>query len=109
MYDEVAALGRAAHKSDPEVRNLVTVARNHTLEGAVDLWAPLINCLEMKPGFPPYCDESAARDVYRQPLWWYQSCASHGCNIVGGDYFRGWPSYMIDTSPVGNRIFQWMA
>jgi hypothetical protein len=115
MDDDVAALGRAAHQADPGVRNLVTVARNQALQGVVDIWVPLINCLEMKPGFPPYCDEFAPRDAYQSELaagrglWWYQSCASHGCNIIGGDYFRGWPSYMIDASPVGNRIFQWLA
>jgi hypothetical protein len=42
-------------------------------------------------------------------VWWYQSCASHGCNIVGGEYFTGWPSYMIDAAPVANRIFPWLA
>jgi hypothetical protein len=41
-------------------------------------------------------------------LWWYQSCASHGCNIVGGEYFAGWPSYVIDINPVANRIMEWM-
>src|ERR1035438_1820500 len=53
MYDEVAGQGRAAHRADPAVRNLVTVARNHALEGVVDIWVPLINCLATKPGFPP--------------------------------------------------------
>jgi hypothetical protein len=41
-------------------------------------------------------------------LWWYQACGSHGCNIVGGDYFRDWPSYMIDHSGMRNRIMEWM-
>jgi hypothetical protein len=41
-------------------------------------------------------------------LWWYQSCASHGCYVVGGKYFSGWPSYMIDVYPVANRIMQWV-
>jgi hypothetical protein len=115
MYGDVAVQGRAAHRADPAVRNLVTVARNRTLQGVVDTWVPLINCLAMKPGFPPYCDESAPREAYQSELaagkglWWYQSCASHGCNTTGGEYFRGWPSYMIDVSPVGNRIFQWLA
>ncbi len=114
-FDQVATRGRAAHQSDREVRNLVTIAWNSDLAGVVDIWTPLINCLEAKPGFPPYCDVSAPMAKYSpelaagKRLWWYQSCASHGCNIVGGEYFRGWPSYMIDTPPVGNRIFQWLA
>lgn len=109
MYEALSGKGRAAHLAAPEVRNLVTVARNGSLEGIVDIWAPLINCLQDKPGFPSYCQVSAPRDAYAHGLWWYQSCASHGCNITGGEYFRGWPSYMIDASAVGNRVFQWMA
>jgi len=114
-YRNVAEKGSAAHRTDPAVRNLVTVTLNRELEGAVDIWVPLINCLEMKPGFPPYCKQSAPREAYGRELasgkdlWWYQSCASHGCNIIGGEYFRGWPSYMIDAPPVANRIFQWLA
>jgi len=115
IYRQVAEKGRAAHRADPEVRNLVTVALNRELEGTVDIWVPLINCLERKPGFPPYCEQSASREAYGRELasgkglWWYQSCASHGCNIIGDDYFRGWPSYMIDAPPVANRILQWLA
>jgi len=41
-------------------------------------------------------------------LWWYQSCASHGCTGEGGEYFRGWPSYMIDAPGISNRIMQWL-
>jgi len=37
-------------------------------------------------------------------LWFYQSCASHGCNIEGGAYFAGWPSYMIDAPATANRV-----
>jgi hypothetical protein len=115
VYSKVAGKGRAAHRADADVKNLVTVALNDQMAGVVDIWVPLINCLEKKPGFEPYCEQSAARDAYRgesaagKALWWYQSCASHGCNTIGGDYFRGWPSYMIDAPPVGNRIFQWLA
>ncbi len=42
-------------------------------------------------------------------LWFYQSCASHGCNIVGGHYFTGWPSYIIDVPGASNRVMQWIA
>jgi hypothetical protein len=42
-------------------------------------------------------------------LWWYQSCASHGCDILGGKYFTGWPSYVIDSGAVSNRIMPWMS
>ena len=79
------------------------------------LWFPLRSFLERSPGSPPYCEQSAPREAYGRELasgkglWWYQSCASHGCNIIGDEYFRGWPSYMIDAPPVANRILQWLA
>jgi hypothetical protein len=44
-------------------------------------------------------------------LWWYQSCDQHeSCaNGTPGPADSTWPSYMVDASPVRNRIFQWMA
>ncbi len=114
-FSNVAARGRAAHRADSGVRNLVTVALNQEMQGVVDIWTPLINCMATKPGFDAYCAQSAPRNAYQRELaagkqlWWYQSCASHGCNITGGEYFRGWPSYMIDVPAVSNRIFQWLA
>ena len=81
----------------------------------VQIWVPLVNCLERKPGFADFCEETPPIDAYTrqtQPgksLWFYQSCASHGCNIVGGEYFAGWPSYMIDMPGAANRVMQWLA
>jgi hypothetical protein len=33
---------------------------------------------------------------------------SHGCNIVGGDYFSGWPSYVVDAPAMSHRIMEWL-
>ena len=33
---------------------------------------------------------------------------SHGCNIVGGDYFTGWPSYVVDAPAMSHRILEWL-
>jgi hypothetical protein len=74
----------------------------------VDIWTPLVNCLERKPGFENFCDRIADRGQYPENIWWYQSCGSHGCDIIGGEYFRGWPSYMVDYSAVSNRIMPWL-
>jgi hypothetical protein len=60
-----------------------------------------------KPGNLNNCDQQVEQPKLPN-LWWYQSCASHGCNMVGGDYFHGWPSYMIDVDAVANRIMQWL-
>jgi hypothetical protein len=80
----------------------------------IDIWTPLINCFERKPHQSDYCTPMVDRSAYDhetdkgRKLWWYQSCSSHGCFVVGGDYFRGWPSYMIDDAPVRNRIMEWL-
>jgi hypothetical protein len=34
---------------------------------------------------------------------------SHGCNIVGGDYFTGWPSLVVDAPAVSHRIWEWLS
>jgi hypothetical protein len=107
--------GRVSLKAEPGLRNLVTVPFTRKLEEVVQIWVPLVNCLELKPGYPDFCDETPPLDAYARQtkpgksLWFYQSCASHGCNIVGGPYFTGWPSYMIDMPGAANRIMQWLA
>jgi len=69
----------------------------------------------LKPGYPEFCEEHPPFDAYARQtrlgnsLWFYQSCASHGCNIVGGQYFTGWPSHMIDLPATANRVMQWLA
>jgi len=45
---------------------------------------------------------------YHLKLWWYQSCMSHGCWVVGGRTSLGWPSYMIDQPAIYNRIMPWL-
>jgi len=104
-----------AHHADHRLRNLVTSPLRSVLEGTIDIWTPLINCFETKTGSPEFCEPTVSRRAYdsetrqQKSLWWYQSCASHGCDIVGGKYFTGWPSYVIDSSAVSNRIMSWMS
>ncbi len=45
---------------------------------------------------------------YHLKIWWYQSCMSHGCWVVGGRDTLGWPSYMIDQPAIYNRIMPWL-
>lgn len=104
-----------AHEADHRLSNLVTSPLTRALDGPIDIWSPLINCFETKPGSPDFCEPTVPRRAYdpeirrHKSVWWYQSCASHGCNIVGGEYFTGWPSYVIDTGAVSNRIMPWMS
>jgi hypothetical protein len=114
-FPEVLKRGRVSLLAKPRVRNLVTVPFTSKLEEVVQIWVPLVNCLTVKPGYPDFCDETPPFATYAhesrqgKALWFYQSCASHGCNIVGGAYFTGWPSYMIDMPGTANRVMQWMA
>jgi hypothetical protein len=112
---EVFRSALLAHQADSRLRNLVTSPRRPALNGPIDIWSPLINCFETKSGGLEFCEPTVARSAYdsdirrRKSLWWYQSCASHGCNIVGGAYFTGWPSYVIDSGAVAHRIMPWMS
>lgn len=114
-YPAVLKRGRVSAQAEPRLRNLVTVPFNQRLEEVVQIWVPLVNCLKPKPGYDDFCGETPPLGAYAsqtQPgksLWFYQSCASHGCNIVGGPYFTGWPSYMIDMPGAANRVMQWLA
>jgi hypothetical protein len=114
-YPKVLERGRAALRSSPRLRLLLTAPYSSQLEPVVQIWTPLVNCLERKPGSDNFCAESPPLEAYAREkqrgksLWFYQSCASHGCNAPGGQYFAGWPSYMIDTSGAANRVMQWLA
>ena len=113
-YLEISKLSTLAHEADPAIKTLVTVQRTADLAGKVDIWTPLINCFVVKPGFDPFCRETVPRSGYDadlhegRELWWYQSCGSHGCNIIGGPYFKGWPSYLVDDTGISNRIMPWL-
>jgi len=114
QYAPMLRLGEIVHRADPSIRNLVTAPLHANWIGVIDIWTPVVNCFEEKAGYT-YCEPTVRRAAYDpelsngKRLWWYQSCASHGCNIVGGDYFRGWPDYMIDDAPVRNRIMEWLS
>jgi hypothetical protein len=104
-WPELRARAERVHRVAPEVPRLVTKELTAALVGWVDIWCPVVNFVDDKPGnssLPP----RAAYDGRR--LWWYQACMSHGCDLVGGDYFTGWPSYAIDAPAVAHRIFEWL-
>jgi glycosyl hydrolase family 123 len=113
---KVAHLAGLAKQADPRLAVLVTTSYEPSMAAGVDIWAPLINCVDAKPGYSEYCDRSVSRRAYdpvlsarKTKLWWYQSCASHGCKSAGGSYFEGWPSYLIDRPAVDNRIMPWIS
>jgi hypothetical protein len=114
-YPKVLERGRASLLASPGIRNLLTSPFTSQLEEVVQIWTPLVNCLVRKPGSDDFCAEAPPMEAYLREvergksLWFYQSCASHGCNAPGGGYFAGWPSYMIDIPGPANRVMQWVA
>lgn len=114
-YPEVLRLARLARRADSELPTLVTEQYVPGLSEAIDLWVPLVQCIEERPGVGSYCEETVPRRAYARAerngarVWWYQSCVSHGCGTVGGRNFTGWPSYVIDAPPVAHRILPWLA
>jgi hypothetical protein len=114
-YPEVLRLARLAKRADAELPTLVTEQYVPGLARAIDIWAPLVQCVEDRPGEESFCEETVPRPAYAGAerdgarVWWYQSCVSHGCNTVGGSAFTGWPSYVIDAPPAAHRILPWLA
>jgi hypothetical protein len=114
QFSAMAATGRTIHRADPELKNLVTAQLHNDWSDFVDIWTPTINCVEHRPSFPDYCVPTYERNEYEaelshgKKLWWYQACGTHGCYIVGGPYFAGWPSLVIDNSGIRSRMMEWL-
>jgi hypothetical protein len=124
QYPLILSRAAALHTADPGLRSLVTHQLDPSLVGAVDIWTPVINFVDNKSAaegawelFGNHRPDYAGRLAAGDQLWWYQSCMSHGCGPLDGTpvavtntppYFSGWPSYMIDTAGVTNRIMEWL-
>jgi hypothetical protein len=100
---ELRARAGWLHQLAPEVPRLVTRQLTPALAGAVDIWCPTVNYLDDKPENSTQPPRSAYGRV-----WWYQACMSHGCNIIGGSYFRGWPNLAIDAPAISHRVLEWL-
>jgi hypothetical protein len=123
--DFEALKNRAAvvRQADPGMRLLVTTnvsqGAEYGITGIVDIWTPLINEMNDKPGSVCWDSDYAGnqRSLYSpfiaggKELWWYQSCMSHGCGVSdsGSSCFTRWPSYAIDIPALSNRIMEWLS
>ncbi len=102
---------RSTQDSQPGDRSL----HSETLADVVQIWVPLVNCLEPKPGFPDFCDDTPPLDAYAREANPARACGSispapaTGATSWADEYFTGWPSYMIDVPGTANRVMQWMA
>jgi hypothetical protein len=114
-YSRLNENGRAARAADTSLPTLVTAPFDEAIAPVVSIWTPVVNCVDDKPVSDRFCPDApttmAPYDSERRQgkhLWWYQSCASHGCNIVGGSYFTGWPSYAVDVDATAHRVMEWL-
>ena len=103
----------AARQGDAAVPTLVTTttaqAQSNGISG-IDLFVPVINHVEGKPGTPFAGNQ---RSKYPANAWWYQSCMSFGCSDVGGGLDgsgeTGWPTLAIDADATRNRAMEWLS
>src|SRR6185369_7780826 len=64
MFPDLVKRGRVAAKVEPKLRSLVTIPFQTQLAEVVQIWVPLVNCLEPKPNFPDFCASTPSIDVY---------------------------------------------
>ncbi|MEI7703978.1 MAG: glycoside hydrolase domain-containing protein [Deltaproteobacteria bacterium] len=108
--------GDRAHAASPDFRTLLTAdlesMTKHGLLDAVDVATPVLDRMQPhgKESRRALYDDFLSRSRRKQ-LFWYQSCDQHeSCgNGKMGPAQSTWPSYMVDASPMRNRVFQWMA
>ena len=114
-WADALSKGQAIHAGAPGLLTLVTTdyqnALDHGLLDVVDVLAPNIEAIEPRGGPNARSDYDSWLTGTNKHLWWYQSCTEHESCANGspGPAESTWPSYMVDASPVRNRVFQWLA
>jgi hypothetical protein len=109
------------HGADSQFRTLVTTTINEAntngVTSSVNILSPVVNFMDDKAGNSQFTGNqrpnynSYLSSNSNNKLFWYQSCMSHSCGGVGGDYFSGWPSVMVDNSSSQSRaqgMLSWM-
>ena len=95
-WSDINTRAETVRDADVEFRTLVTTniddANANGVTSSINILSPVVNHVHDKAGSqfsgnqrPKYDGFLAAND--RNLLWWYQSCLSHGCSIVGGELF----------------------
>jgi len=114
-WAEALSQAQAIHDGAPGLSTLLTTdyshASMHGLLDAVDVLVSIIEEMEPRGGPSARGDYDTWLAMPGKHLWWYQSCDEHeSCsNGSPGPAESTWPSYMVDATPVRNRVFQWLA
>ncbi len=103
------------HAASPLMKTLVTTdiaqGRQNGLLPNLNIFTPIVSAMEPQGGTNQRASYNGWLRGVDKHLWWYQACPQHGSctNGVQGPASSTWPSYMIDATPVRNRVFQWLA
>ena len=114
-WSNLAATSSTYHAASPSTQALVTTdiakATTNGVLNQIDILTPVVDFMHPMGGQSQRPSYDAWLQGAGKQLWWYQSCDEHlSCaNGTPGPVTSTWPSYMVDASPVRNRIFQWMA
>ena len=115
-WANLASSATALHAVSPNASALVTTdiakATTNGVINQIDILTPVVDFMHpmggqsQRPSYDAWLQGSSIRQ-----LWWYQSCDEHESCANGnpGPVTSTWPSYMVDASPMRNRIFQWLA
>lgn len=116
-FSQAKAEGAMVRAAAPAMRILLTTNLwNVTEQGlldTVDVITPVLD--HMQPHGMPSQRAEYQKFLDRSPqkrLFWYQSCDQHencGEKAQPGPATATWASYMVDATPMRNRVFQWMA
>ena len=126
QWSDVTTRANAVHAGAPSVKTLVTTSIQQEAKSApnapIDILVPVVNFVEDKANGTYPGDHRAQYAPFLAKggeLWWYQSCMSHGCAGVGGEYgsaaavaaayTSGWPTYAIDSDATRSRSQEWMS
>jgi glycosyl hydrolase family 123 len=114
-FSDITGRAATSHEGDPGIPTVVTTTAALAQENGVtgiDLFAPVMNGMEDKPGFGA-THEGSQRETYGATVWWYQSCMSHGCarptDDYGRSYFSGWPTLQVDADGSRYRAQEWLS
>jgi hypothetical protein len=114
-WEDIAPKAAANRAAVPPIPTMVTTnitsASQHNVLPSIDILSPVVDQMDgqyeknQRPSYDSWLGIPGHR------LWWYQSCdeASTCDNGKPGDPNQTYGSYMIDSTPVGNRVFQWLA
>ncbi len=105
---------QTVHNASPNMKSLITTdiasATQYGLLPDLSIIVPTVDHMDPQGGTNQRSSYNAFLTGNKH-LWWYQACSEHGScsNGIVGPATATWPSYMVDATPVRNRVFQWLA